>query len=365
MRTTGAAGPADSTASRMTATAACVVNLSPALRPWPGRSGATDVEPGQDVVVGGQVHWVLLTRCHAPARAWSASWRRRYANAAGLRLTVRHDRAISPEELRDALGSVVLVDVQWSLTAVAGPPGRELFETGHLAGAHHVDLDAEALRPARPRRSPPRCRRRTPSSRRCAGAGVDDDSAVVVYDQGPCMAAARAWWVFCYFGLGYVRVLDGGLAAWRASGGTLTDEVPEPGRGASPPASAACRSSTPRAAEVARLGVLLDARAVERYAGETEPIDRVAGRIPGAVRRSTAENTGADGRFSPTTSARPVRPARRPAGQAGRHLLRLGVTAAHQALALHEIGIEAPLYVGSWSHWIRDPGRPVSTGRLP
>lgn len=272
---------------------------------------------------------------------------------------------ISPEELRDALGSVVLVDVQWSLTAAAGPPGRELYDTGHLAGAHHVDLDAELSGPPGPqgRHPMPTAHSVQQALRRC---GVDDDSAVVVYDQGPCMAAARAWWVFCYFGLGYVRVLDGGLAAWRASGGTVTDEVPEPGAGR----FAARVGRLPvldaeGAAEVARLGVLLDARAVERYAGETEPIDRVAGHIPGAVSAPTAENTGADGRFLPHHELRDrfarlgVRPGRPVGTYCGS-----GVTAAHQALALHEIGIEAPLYVGSWSHWIRDPGRPVSTGRL-
>jgi thiosulfate/3-mercaptopyruvate sulfurtransferase len=273
---------------------------------------------------------------------------------------------ISPEELRDALGSVVLVDVQWSLTAAAGRPGRELYDTGHLAGAHHVDLDAELSGPPGPqgRHPMPTAHSVQQALRRC---GVDDDSAVVVYDQGPCMAAARAWWVFCYFGLGYVRVLDGGLAAWRASGGTVTDEVPEPGAGR----FAARVGRLPvldaeGAAEVARLGVLLDARAVERYAGETEPIDRVAGHIPGAVSAPTAENTGADGRFLPHHELRDrfarlgVRPGRPVGTYCGS-----GVTAAHQALALHEIGIEAPLYVGSWSHWIRDPGRPVSTGRLP
>ena len=273
---------------------------------------------------------------------------------------------ISPEELRDALGSVVLVDVQWSLTAAAGRPGRELYDTGHLAGAHHVDLDAELSGPPGPqgRHPMPTAHSVQQALRRC---GVDDDSAVVVYDQGPCMAAARAWWVFCYFGLGYVRVLDGGLAAWRASGGTVTDEVPEPGAGR----FAARVGRLPvldaeGAAEVARLGVLLDARALERYAGETEPIDRVAGHIPGAVSAPTAENTGADGRFLPHHELRDrfarlgVRPGRPVGTYCGS-----GVTAAHQALALHEIGIEAPLYVGSWSHWIRDPGRPVSTGRLP
>lgn len=273
---------------------------------------------------------------------------------------------ISPEELRDALGSVVLVDVQWSLTAVAGPPGRELFETGHLAGAHHVDLDAELSGPPGPqgRHPMPTAHSVQEALRRC---GVDDDSAVVVYDQGPCMAASRAWWVFCYVGLGCVRVLDGGLAAWRAAGGEVTDAVPEPRAGGFT-ARVGCLPllDAEGAAEVARLGVLLDARSVERYAGETEPIDRVAGHIPGAVSAPTAENTGADGRFLPHHELRDrfARLGVRPGTPVGTYC-GSGVTAAHQALALHEIGIEAPVYVGSWSHWIRDPDRPISTGRLP
>jgi thiosulfate/3-mercaptopyruvate sulfurtransferase len=273
---------------------------------------------------------------------------------------------MSPEELRDALGSVVLVDVQWSLTAAAGPPGRDLYTAAHLPGAHHVDLDAELSGPPGPqgRHPMPTAHSVQAALRRC---GVEDDSRVVVYDQGPCMAASRAWWIFCYFGLGYVRVLDGGLAAWRAAAGEVTDEVPAPGAGGFT-ARPGCLPllDADEAAEVARLGILLDARAVERYAGESEPIDRVAGHIPGAVSAATADNVGPDGRFLPhhELRARFARLGVRPGTPVGTYC-GSGVTAAHQALALHEIGIEAPLYVGSWSHWIRDPRRPVATGRQP
>ena len=222
------------------------------------------------------------------------------------------------------------MDLDAELAGVPGPAGRHPMPTAHSVEA---------------------------ALRRC---GVEQDTPVVVYDQGSCTAAARAWWVFRYFGLGFVRVLDGGLAAWRAAGGPVTTDVPPPGAGtfeAHPGALPLLDAEG--AAEVGRCGVLLDARSLERYAGETEPIDRVAGHIPGAVSAPTLENMGSDGRFLPHHELRDrfarlgVRPGRPIGTYCGS-----GVTAAHQALALHEIGIEAPVYVGSWSHWITDPRRP-------
>jgi thiosulfate/3-mercaptopyruvate sulfurtransferase len=272
---------------------------------------------------------------------------------------------ISPEELRGRLDDVVVVDVQWSLSTAVGPAGRDLYAAGHLPGAHFVDLDAELSGCPGPRgRHPlPTAWSVEAALRRC---GADEQSAVVVYDQGPSMAAARAWWVFCYFGVGFVRVLDGGLTAWRAAGGPVTTEVPPPGAGtftAHPGGMPLLDADG--AAEVARCGVLLDARSAERYAGLVEPIDRVAGHIPGAVCAPTVDNLRQDGRFLSHADLRErfaalgVAPGRPVGTYCGS-----GVTAAHQALALHEIGVEAPVYVGSWSEWIADPQRPVATGAL-
>ena len=273
---------------------------------------------------------------------------------------------VSPERLRDELEAArppVLVDVQWSLTTTAGPPGRQLYAAGHLPGAHFVDLDAElAGAPGPGGRHPlPTAHSVEAALRRC---GVDEGSRVVAYDQGPCTAAARAWWVFRYFGVADVRVLDGGLAAWRGVDGPVTTEPPLPGTGtftARPGGMPVLDADG--AAEVARAGVLLDARATERYTGEVEPIDPVAGHIPGAVSAPTTDNMGADGRFRSPTALRD----RFTALGVGEGVpvgayCGSGVTAAHEALALQEVGVAVALYVGSGSEWVTDARRPVATG---
>src|SRR5690349_14777310 len=162
------------------------------------------------------------------------------------------------EELTTSPGAVVLVDVQWNLTTAAGPPGRDLYAAWHLPGAHHVDLDAElAGPPGRGGRHPlPQAHAVAAAAQRC---GADNDSRIVVYDQGPSHGAARAWWVLRYFGASDVRVLDGGLAAWRAAGGPVTSELPDPGAGGfTAHAGGMPVVDADGAAEVAREGVLLD-----------------------------------------------------------------------------------------------------------
>jgi len=265
--------------------------------------------------------------------------------------------------LAEELDGLVVVDVQWSLTSASGPSGWDLYEAGHLPGAHHVDLDAELAGPPGPggRHPMPTAHAVQEALRRCGAAA---GSRVVVYDQGPSYAAARAWWVFRHFGAQDVRVLDGGLAAWRTAGGGVTTEVPEPGAGT----FEAHEGGMPLldatdAAVVARGGILLDARAPERFRGESEPIDPVAGRIPGAVNAPNAETVRPDGRFKPVGELRELFSAKgvRDDAAVGAYC-GSGVTAAHTVLALHEAGIEAALYVGSWSEWITDPTRPVATG---
>ncbi|GAA1569843.1 sulfurtransferase [Kribbella sancticallisti] len=255
----------------------------------------------------------------------------------------------------------VLIDVSWNL---AGPPGREAYDAGHLPGAYFVDLETELAGPPGDggRHPLPSASIVEAALRR---AGVDQDSAVVVYDAANSMAAARARWVFQYFGLRDVRVLDGGFAAWQAAGGEVSTEVPADAAGS----FVASAGHIPvldaaGAAEIASSGVLLDARAPERFAGEVEPMDKVAGHIPGAVNAPTTANVSADGHFLPADDLRARFTAlgadgSKPVGA----YCGSGVTAAHEALALEVAGIEAPVYIGSWSEWITDPTRPIATGR--
>jgi thiosulfate/3-mercaptopyruvate sulfurtransferase len=219
--------------------------------------------------------------------------------------------------------------------------------------------------------------------------GVRAGRPVVAYDDGDSTAAARAWWTLRYFGHSRVQVLDGGFRAWAAAGQPVaTDE---------PPVAAGDFTAIPGhlpvldaagAAAVARSGVLLDARAGERYRGETEPVDPVAGHIPGALSAPTTANVAGDGRFLPPAELRrrfaalgvavgpppggprpgtpvpggtvPATPAPAVGAYCGS-----GVTAAHEVLALALAGVPAALYVGSWSGWIADPARPVATGPDP
>jgi thiosulfate/3-mercaptopyruvate sulfurtransferase len=195
-------------------------------------------------------------------------------------------------------------------------------------------------------------------------AGVRQSELVVVYDDADATAAARAWWTLRYFGHDRVRVLDGGYHAWVEAGRPVTTEVPEAERGdfTAVPGHLPVLDAD-GAMAVAKAGVLLDARAPERYRGEIEPVDPVAGHIPGAVSAPTSGNVGVDGRFLPAGLLR-----ERFAGLGATDAAEVGaycgsgVTAAHEVLALTVAGVPAALYAGSWSNWIADGTRPVETG---
>lgn len=263
----------------------------------------------------------------------------------------------------------VLLDVRWQL---GGPHGRPDYEAGHLPGAVYIDLDSELA-------APPGGSGRHPlpdpavfqaAMRR---AGVSGARPVVVYDGGTGWAAARAWWLLRWAGHGDVRVLDGGLAAW--AGPLETGEVtPEPGDFTARPGALRVLDAD-GAAALARRGVLLDARAAERYRGDVEPVDPVGGHIPGAVSAPTADNVREAGPEAGREGAPVLRSPEelrdrfRQAGvtdatEAGVYC-GSGISAAHEVLALAQAGIDAALYPGSWSEWCADPARPVATGPDP
>ena len=280
---------------------------------------------------------------------------------AGLLAGSPGDRLAVPDE-------PAVLDIRWRL---GGAPGRALYDAGHIPGAAFVDLDRDLAAPpgAGGRHPLPAVADFQAAMRR---SGVRDGRAVVVYDDADSTAAARAWWLLRYFGHQDVRVLDGGFRAWTAAGLPVAPPSPP-----SPPRHGAAGDFTARpghlglldadaAAALARTGLLLDARAGDRYRGEAEHVDPVAGHIPGAVSAPTAENVNPDGTFRPPTDL--MARFRSLGATAGREVAAYcgsGVTAAHEVLALTLAGIPAALYLGSWSDWITDPARPVAAGPNP
>lgn len=253
-----------------------------------------------------------------------------------------------------------VLDVRWEL---GGPPGLPQYLEGHIPGAAFVDLEtALAGPPGEGGRHPLPSEDAFGAAMRAAG--VSGGRPVVVYDAGNSMAAARAWWLLRYFGHPRVSVLDGGFSGWLAAGGAIErgpvaveagDFVPRPG--GMPLLDAL------GAAAVARRGVLLDARAVERYVGALEPVDPVAGHIPGAVNVPGSELLRLEGGFMDAEGLRERFEAAgvRDGVEVGAYC-GSGVTAALEVLALEVAGYRAALYVGSWSDWIRNPSRPVARG---
>ncbi|WP_458526374.1 sulfurtransferase [Onishia taeanensis] len=243
--------------------------------------------------------------------------------------------------------------------------GRALWRASHLPASQHLalepDLSAAAGEGGRHPLPAPDAFRAV-----IRRLGITPDRPVVVYDDsGGQLAAARAWWMLaCWAGHAEVHVLDGGLPAWQASGGAL--EATE----AATPAPSDWRPSLDDGAWVAGADItpgrsaLVDARAAPRFRGEVEPIDPVAGHIPGARCRPSAENLAADGRFKPATQlAAELADLEVEAAHDLIAYCGSGVTACHNILAYAIAGLPLPrLYAGSWSDWTRDPDRPIATG---
>ena len=257
---------------------------------------------------------------------------------------------------------LVLADVRWTL---GGPPGLPEFEAGHLPGAVWVDLETELSGPPGDGGRHP-----LPDPDVFAAAvrriGVDASSEVVVYDGASSLAAARLWWLLTDAGHGHVRVLDGGYAGWLAEerpvqtgpAGAVRAGTFEPRPGHRRTLGAAEILAAVRAGHPGS-PTLVDVRARERFTGATEPVDPVAGHIPGAVNRPSMANLDESAHFRPAAEI-----AAAYAGLADPVLYcGSGITAAHALLALESAGrTDGRIYPGSWSDWIRDPDRPVATG---
>ena len=259
----------------------------------------------------------------------------------------------------------VVVDCRFSLSDPAA--GRRAYAESHVPGARYAHLDEDLSGPIAPATG----RHPLPDPARLAQKlgewGIGNDTQVVAYDDmGGILAAARLWWLLRWLGHSACAVLDGGIAAWRRAGLPLTVQQPavRPRRFEARPDDRLWLTT----AQVEALNgeeILLDARAAARYRGELEPIDPVAGHIPGALNLPTEDNLTADGRFRPAEEQRERFSAllgNRPAA-AVVHSCGSGVTACHNLLAMEAAGLRGSrLYAGSWSEWIRDPGRPIVAG---
>lgn len=259
-------------------------------------------------------------------------------------------------------GPVRVLDVRWWLDR---PDGRPAFREGHVPGARYADLDTQLAEHGDPAAG----RHPLPSRETLQAAvrdwGIDQGDTVVVYDDVANLASGRAWWVLRDAGIADVRVLDGALAAWTDAGFDLEEgDAPavRPGTAVVSPGTLPVLGIDD-VLDHARTGLLLDARAGERFRGEVEPMDPRAGHIPGAVSAPTTQNNDESGRFRSPDELRERFAAlgAEPGATVGVYC-GSGVSAAHEAIALSLAGYRPVLYPGSWSQWSQHPDRPVATG---
>lgn len=246
--------------------------------------------------------------------------------------------------------------------------GDAMYQAGHIPGARRADLerDLSDMRVEGEGRHP--WPRDDDFTHTLGTWGITPATQVVVYDGDQGMFAARAWWLLRTLGHQAVAVLDGGFARWSALGYPVVTELPVVAEVAPYPATfdrSLLFSHDDVAAHLAHGGLLVDARATERFRGDVEPLDRKAGHVPGAVNRPFARNLGEDGRFkSPQqlfAEFAELLSGRTPSDMVS--MCGSGVTACHNLLAMAHAGLlGAKLYTGSWSGWISDDGRPVATG---
>jgi thiosulfate/3-mercaptopyruvate sulfurtransferase len=275
---------------------------------------------------------------------------------------------ISVDKLRGLIdtSAVTLLDCRFDLANAHS--GRNAYLQAHIPSAVYADLNRDLAQPMGVTSGRHPLPDRHVFAATLRRFGVENGTQVVAYDEASGAYAARAWWMLRWVGHAKTAVLDGGMRAWAAAGGAL-----ESGEQHHTPSNFVAHDSTVTWLTTSELETalqdlarkLIDARAPERYAGVTEPIDPVAGHVPGAINLPMMGNLRADGLFlSPgelrrrfTASLGDTAPA---------HIISMcgsGVTACHNLLALELAGLGGgALYAGSWSEWIRDPTRPIATG---
>ena len=277
---------------------------------------------------------------------------------------------ISPQQLaeRQKAGGLGILDCRFALE---DPDyGRCSYAEGHIEGAQYADLERHLSGPVTKgvtgRHPLPAADTLT---RQLQAWGISADTDVVLYDDGPGAYAARAWWLLAWLGKrDGVFILDGGLKAWHAAGFPLSLDAPvvEPGTFAGTPDHRLLLDAEHLQKRLGQPGLtLIDARAQPRFRGEVEPIDPIAGHIPGAQCAAFSENLGSDGRFLPAEQLK-QRFAAQLQGREAQELVAYcgsGVTACHNLFALSLAGYPlGKLYAGSWSEWITDPARGIATG---
>jgi thiosulfate/3-mercaptopyruvate sulfurtransferase len=275
---------------------------------------------------------------------------------------------IGVDSLRKLLGEPLLTVVDCRFDLMNPDAGRQAYLQGHIPGARYAHLNHDLSAPiaAHTGRHP------LPAPEGFAAwaeaTGIGDDTQVVAYDDANGSFAARLWWMLRWLGHDAVAVLDGGFKAWDSTGGPVESGAPQPQKAETRFTPRIDAGALVTAAELERAlqgpkFLLVDARAAERFAGAVEPIDSVAGHIPGAVNHPVTANLAADNRFLPVAALR-ARWQERLAGKQPQDLVAMcgsGVTACHNLLSLEVAGLTGgKLYPGSWSEWIRDPRRPIA-----
>ncbi|MEN9314646.1 MAG: 3-mercaptopyruvate sulfurtransferase [Pseudomonadota bacterium] len=279
---------------------------------------------------------------------------------------MRWTTLISVEELAETIDRCVVIDVRHDLMAPGA--GRVAYDEAHIPGAFFLgqETDLSGAKNGRNGRHP--LPDRDALAARLSAMGLGPGRQLVAYDAQNGMFASRLWWLARWLGHDEVAVLDGGIEAWKKAGFPVSQEVPAPrdgGISASAPRMPAVDATTLMAGIGTRRQLIVDARAPERYRGETEPLDPVAGHIPGAVNRPVQLNVRPDGRFKPGPVLRQEFEAllgsRAPSELV--HSCGSGISACHNLLAMEFAGLSgSALYPGSWSEWCADPARPVATG---